>query len=95
MVEYLYDCIRATAGQDIVIGAIITDMYEQPLTEGCGFMLHDENEELLIKVAGNFNGEFWTFTIPADVTVGRKGRHWYCICWNDMNLCFKCPIYLK
>lgn len=95
MVEYLYDCIRATAGQDIMIGAIITDMYEQPLTEGCGFMLHDENEEMLIKVPGVFNGEFWTFTIPADITAGRKGRHWYCICWNDMMLCFKTPIYLK
>lgn len=95
MVEYLYDCIRANAGQDIMVGARITDMFKQPITEGCGFRLYDENEKMLVRVDGSFNGDYWTFTIPAEYTAGRKGRHWYCICWNGMLLCFKCPIYLK
>lgn len=95
MVEYLYDCIRASSGQNITIGARITDLNKQPLTEGCGFMLHDENEAMLTKIEGSFNGDFWTFTIPAEITAGRKGRHWYCIYWHDMTLCFKCPIYFK
>lgn len=93
MIEYLYDCIRATAGQEICICAQITDDDGTAITEGCGLMLHDD-EAMLIKVNGVCNGEEWSFIIPAEATAGLKGRHWYCICKGDASLCFKEPIYL-
>ena len=93
MIEYLYDCIRATAGQDICICAVITDDDGNIISDGCGLMLHD-NENMLIKVNGAFDGEVWSFTIPADATSGLNGRYWYCICRHNTNLCFKTPIYL-
>lgn len=93
MVEYLYNAIRATAGQDIPVVAIITDENNAVVSEGCGLMLHD-NETMIVKIDGAFDGEQWIFNIPANVTEGRHGRYWYCICHHDMNLCFKQPIYL-
>ena len=34
MVEYIYDAIKATAGEDITIAASITDDNNQPITSG-------------------------------------------------------------
>lgn len=91
--EYLYDAVKATAGQDICICAVITDDEGTALTEGCGLMLHDD-EKMLIRVDGVYNNDMWSFVIPPEATVGMKGRYWYCICQGDSNLCFKTPIYL-
>ena len=63
------------------------------ITDACGLMLHDDNK-MLTKVYGNFDGEQWSFEIPAETTKGLSGRFWYCICRNNTNLCFKTPIYL-
>lgn len=93
MVEYLYDAIRATAGQDICICASITDDDGVAITDSCGLMLHDDNS-MITRVNGTFDGELWSFIIPSDVTEGLTGRYWYCICRNNTNLCFKTPIYL-
>jgi hypothetical protein len=93
MIEYLYDCIRATAGQDITVAAVITDDNGEALTSGCGLMLHDD-ENMIVRVNGVFDGEQWNFTIPADATANRVGRYWYCICRGEESLCFKEPIYL-
>ena len=95
MIEYLYDAIRAVAGQDIDIGAMITDANEELITEDCCLVLYDENGELY-KAQGvfqEFNG-MWQFTIPASITLGLKGKYLYCIRHKDENLCFKQPIYL-
>ena len=97
-VEYLYDAIRAIAGQEIVITAVITDDEEDYISEACCLMLHDEDGEAIIAMG---EGEFipqqlsWEFTIPAEATRGLKGRYWYCIMHENNNLCFKQPIYLK
>lgn len=95
MIEYLYNAIRATAGQDITIAARITEKNED-ITTGCGLMLHDKKGGLLTTVDGNYTEAegIWNFTITADVTSGLKGRYWYCICHDNSNLCFKQPIYL-
>lgn len=93
MIEYLYDAIRATAGLDIVIAANITDDEGVPITEGCSLMLSDDNKAITI-INGVYDGELWSFTIPASDTVGLSGRYWYCIYYNDSALCFKKPIYL-
>ena len=92
MIEYLLNAIRATAGEEITVIANITSDGE-PITEGCGFMLHIDDENM-IKVDGAFNGELWTFTIPADATKGLKGRYSYCLCQGGKTLCFREPFYL-
>jgi hypothetical protein len=56
-------------------------------------MLFDKNEKLLGAIHGVYTDDTWYFTIPAELTKGRKGKHWYCVCHEDTNLCFKQPIY--
>ena len=92
-IEYLYDCIRATAGNEIPITAVITDDNGDIITEGCGLMLHNDTE-MIAKINGVYINDEWCFTIPAEATKNLSGRFWYCICHNDANLCFKQPIYL-
>lgn len=93
MVEYLYDAIRAASGQDIPVVAKITDEEGIIIAGGCTLTLSD-GDSAIIKVSGAFDGEQWIFTIPADVTEGKRGRYWYCISHNDVDLCFYQPIYL-
>ena len=91
MIEYIYDLIRASAGQDITVIAKISDDSGTLLTSDCELMLHSD-EEMIARVGGLFDGEAWTFTVPADATKGMYGRYWYCICHDDRNVCFKRPI---
>ena len=92
MIEYLYDAIRASAGQPIIITADIQNN-GAPLTEGCGLILYSDSE-MLCRVEGVYDSEMWSFTIPAEITEGLKGRYWYCICYDNTSLSFKEPIYL-
>lgn len=97
MVEYLYDAIRAVAGQEIKVEAYITDENENLITEGCYFVLHDKaGNEMLLAKDGTYLPEFscWEFVLAPEETKGLSGRHMYCIQHNDSNLCFKQPIYL-
>lgn len=93
MIEYLYDVIRATANTDTTITADITDDAGNPITENCSLMLHNCDGSMIVSVDGVFYDNSWSFTIPADITKERLGRHFYCICAEDRNLCFKQPIY--
>ena len=97
MVEYLYDAIKAVAGQSITVNAWITDEDENVITSDCSFMLHDENgDKLLATVDGIYLPEnlMMEFTLPAEATQGLKGKYWYCIQHANSNLCFMQPIYL-
>lgn len=96
MIEYLYDAIRATAGQNIAVDAKITNDLGELLTESCSFMLHDNNKDMIINVDGEYLEEegIWRFVVPAYATKGLKGRYWYCIQHIDQNVCFHQPIYL-
>lgn len=93
MIEYLYNAIRATAGEDITITADITDDSGECINDGCALMLWDD-EKLLTSVGGMLVDELWSFTIPADKTDGLSGRYWYCISHNNNKLQFKEPLYL-
>lgn len=93
MIEYLYNAIRATAGEDITITAEITDDSGECVADGCALMLWDD-KELLTSVDGMLIDDLWSFTIPADKTAGLVGRYWYCICHNHNKLQFKEPLYL-
>ena len=93
MIEYLYDAIRATSGQEIPVVARITSEDGILVTSGCSLILRD-NEAKITEIDGTFDGEQWTFIIPADATADKYGRHWYCIRHNNVDLCFYQPIYL-
>lgn len=94
MVEYIFDAIKATSGQDNEITAIITDDDGNYITEGCKFMLHDKNGSVLSLIEGECRENLWYFTIPAKDTQELKGRYWYCIGCATGNLCFMKPFYL-
>lgn len=93
MIEYLYDAIRATSGEDIVITAEITDNDGSCINEACHLMLYD-NDELLTTVDGEIISNIWYFTIPAKATTGLIGRYFYCIYHHNSSIAFKQPIYL-
>lgn len=94
MIEYLHNAIRAMAGADIIIEAKVSKENGSAITTGCRLVLHTPDEKMLIAVNGDYVGEVWQFIIPAEVTKGLKGRHWYCIQYNENPLCFKEPLYL-
>lgn len=96
MIEYLYDAIRATAGEKIELSAIIETAEGEPITEMCHVMLFDkDNTELLTTCNGTFITELglWHFVIPGEVTKDLRGRYWYRICTPEASLCFRQPIY--
>lgn len=97
MIEYLYNAIRAHAGNDIVLSAIITDDEGNNITEGITLAFHDKDRDTMIaKFDGTFSEETgeWTFAILKEYTEGLNGRYWYCIQKDGNALCFKEPIYL-
>ena len=96
MIEYLYDAIKAVAGQEFAVNAWVTDENENVITDSCTFGLHDKDGRMIAEVEGVYLPEnlMWEFTVPAEVTEGLQGRHWYCIMHANSNLCFKQPIYL-
>lgn len=95
MVEYLYDAIKATAGEDIPIIMEIRNPEGELVTEGCGFSIHCEDGQIC-RVEGTYSEseQIWRFVIPAELTKGHTGRHYYCVCKEDGTLSFKTPIYL-
>lgn len=91
MIEYLYDAIRAHAGEDIVIAAKITDDNGDDITKNCELMLHYNDSAYM--ASGTYAGGEWSFTIPGDLTKDLVGRHSYCIKAEGTSICFKNPIY--
>lgn len=92
MIEYLYNTIRATAGDIMPITAIITDDEGKEITDGCHFMLYSNDDKLIKTVMGDYSNGEWVFQVPtAELD---KGKYWYCICLDNEKLCFKQRIYL-
>ena len=89
--------IRAVAGQPIGISMQIVDETGENIKDRVSLMLHDKDGKGIYRAIGLYLEEFelWQFEIPADVTKGLDGKHWYCIQYDGNNLCFKHPIYLK
>ena len=96
MIEYIYNAIRATAGEDIPITAKITDD-AGAVVEGCMLSLFDKDSTTkLVTVAGTTTAGLTEFNIAGADTAGLCGRYWYCICNCDgESLNFKLPIYFK
>lgn len=97
MIEYLYNGIRAHAGNHLTISAIVTNENGEAVTEGVSLVLHDKDRETMLYMAnGTYNEETKeiSFVIPKEITQGKNGRYWYCIQHEGNALCFKEPIYL-
>lgn len=95
MIEYLYNCILATADTDTEITAKITDESGNNITSNCSLMLYDD-QKVLVDIKGVYvSGDFWNFIIPKEKTQGLNGRYFYSIKHEDSKLCFKQPIYFK
>ena len=95
MIEFLYDCIKTVSGEDINIGAQITDVDGKDITSGCSLLFIDKEYNTIDEYAGTYADGAWTFTIPAEATKGMEGRYWYRIKYNDDSLSFAAPIYLE
>ena len=96
MIEYLYDAIRAVAGQDTEVYALFANGDGTFVSEGCKFVLHKPGGEMIAEVEGEYNPETgqWTFNVPGEATKGLKGRFKYCFQHDGSNLCFLKPFYL-
>lgn len=93
MVEYLYNAIRATSGDNITLAAKITDDAGEAVVDSCSLILYD-NEKEIATVNGVFDFDIWEFNLPTSITSGLKGRYWYSVKDND-NKQIECkqPIY--
>jgi hypothetical protein len=96
MIEYLYDAIRATSGQDVPVYATFANDDGTFVSEGVVFMLHKPDGSHLVTVEGTCNMETgqWTFNVPGEATKGHKGHYLYCFQQAGSNLCFLSPYYL-
>jgi hypothetical protein len=92
LIEYLYDAIRVSSGQNAIITAKIIDDNGHPITEGCHLMIHS-NDDAILTIEGTYYDDMWLFELPGQFTKEFNGRYWYCVCKNDTDLCFKQPIY--
>ena len=97
MIEYIDNAIRATAGSNLTLAAMVSDDEGNPVTSGVHFMLFDKDRtECIAVVDGNYyaDEDIWEFLIEKDITTGKCGRYWYCVCVDSEPLCFKQPFYL-
>lgn len=89
MIEYIYDVIRATANEPIIVGVEIVDTDGENITSGCSLVLFDSD----MKEIGSYEGvyeENWIFTLPAQ----SAGRYFYTVMLEGNSLCFAKPIYV-
>ena len=93
MIEYLYNAIKATPGEEIVICANITDDEGEAITDCESYFIIYKDDEEIFKMRGFYDGVCWNYIIPAATTAEYKGKYWYCICSNGTTLQFKQPIY--
>lgn len=94
MIEYIYDLIKATSGEDIEVAAKITDDSGACIASGCGLRLFDKDESFITRIDGVIDGDMWSFKIPAALTKDMKGKYYYCMCRDgEEALNFKKPIY--
>lgn len=90
MVEYIYDVIRVSAGDDVVINADIYNEMGSSTLE----VLDDDNNVLISVVGEQQEEELVTFTIAGAETAQMDGRYWYIVKDAREKLIFRKPIYV-
>lgn len=96
LLEYIYDTIKATAGEDLDITAYVVDENGDSISQGCRLILRNGDESVLAVAEGIYNADegMWHFHVPGERTAGLKGKHWYCVKQDDETICFLEPFYL-
>jgi hypothetical protein len=92
MIEYIYDAIRATHGDDIEIAVKITESDGSVMASGSFIEVYDNDNHIVAFGEAEFNGEVYNFVIPA---LENTGRYFYVI--KDVMgeaLSFKQPLYV-
>jgi hypothetical protein len=93
LIEYVYNAIRATAGEDNYICAVITDDTGEAILDCYTHLMIYDDLSLIATVDGSCIDGVWEFYLSPSITSGLQGRYWYCICADNESLCFKQPIY--
>lgn len=96
MVEYLYNAVMATSGDEVVINAYITNENEELITENCNLVIYDgTTNEVIVIVNGLYDTDasVWDFVVSQEITTGLNGRFMYNIEYEGDALSFKQPIY--
>lgn len=95
MIEYLYDAVRASDGEDMTITATIRDNNGTAITDGCALRIFDEGGALIEEVGGTYytDAKRWEFefTFP---THKARARYFYTIVHNGEEINFKARIYV-
>ena len=95
MIEYLYDAVRTSDGEDMKITATIRDTDGTTITDGCALRIFDEGGALIEEVDGTYYTDVgkWAFkfTFP---THKARARYFYTIAHNGEDMNFKARIYL-
>lgn len=91
MVEYLYDAVKATAGEVIAVSTRITDDEGNVNSSGCVIEVYKDDTQIST-TPGELSGEEYSFNIPAII---ETGRYFYLIKDLEGNSFeFKQPLYL-
>ena len=95
MIEYLYDAVRTSDGEDMTITATIRDIDGTTITDGCALRIFDEDGALIEEVNGTYYTDVgkwgFKFTFP---THKARARYFYTIAHNGEDMNFKARIYL-
>lgn len=95
MIEYLYDAVRTSDGEDMTITAAIRENDGTTITDGCALRIFDEGGALIDEVDGTYYTDVgkWTFkfTFP---THKARARYFYTIAHNGEDINFKARIYV-
>ena len=95
MIDYIFDAIKAKAGEDIEVSAFITDEEDNFVTAGCSFVLYGKDGDKFYECEGTCSENMTCFVIPAEETKGLKGRYWYTINEDGKTMNFFKPFYLE
>ena len=95
MIEYLYDAVRTSDGEDMTITATIRENDGATITDGCSLRIFDEGGALIEEVDGTYyaDAEKWEFRF-AFSTHKARARYFYTIAHNGKDINFKTRIYV-
>lgn len=93
MVEYFYDYIKVSAGEENILCAFIQEQDGTAITTNCDFTLFDNFGNMLFEVQGEYVEEmgYWMFAVPA---IDEPGRYYYTIGNDGVDLNYKTPYYV-
>lgn len=86
MIEFIYDAIRLSYGEEIILQVRLYDDNDEEITEG-NAVLEIGNKE----ISGYYDDESWNFLIPS--SIGLKGRQFYRVVCDNVVFNFDAPIY--